>query len=46
LVASADGLVFPSRTDTFGLVMIEAMAADVPVAAYRVAGPLDVVLEG
>jgi glycosyltransferase involved in cell wall biosynthesis len=38
----ADVLVFPSRTDTFGLVMIEALASGTPVAAYPVAGPLDV----
>jgi glycosyltransferase involved in cell wall biosynthesis len=41
--AAADVFVFPSRTDTFGLVLIEAMAAGVPVAAYPVAGPLDVI---
>ncbi len=35
--------VFPSRTDTFGLVMLEAMASGTPVAAYPVPGPLDVV---
>ncbi|WP_326525101.1 glycosyltransferase family 4 protein [Sphingomonas sp.] len=40
--AAADVLVFPSRTDTFGLVMIEAMACGTPVAAYPVAGPIDV----
>ncbi|WP_121116019.1 glycosyltransferase family 4 protein [Croceibacterium ferulae] len=40
--AGADVLVFPSRTDTFGLVMIEALACGTPVAAYPVAGPLDV----
>lgn len=40
--AGADVLVFPSRTDTFGLVMIEALACGTPVAAYQVAGPLDV----
>lgn len=40
---SADVFVFPSRTDTFGLVMIEAMACGVPVAAYPVPGPIDVV---
>jgi len=38
----ADVFVFPSRTDTFGLVMIEALACGTPVAAYPVAGPLDV----
>ena len=41
--AGADVFVFPSRTDTFGLVMIEAMACGVPVAAYPVSGPIDVV---
>ena len=39
---TADLLVFPSRTDTFGLVMIEALASGTPVAAFPVAGPLDV----
>jgi glycosyltransferase involved in cell wall biosynthesis len=38
----ADCLVFPSRTDTFGLVMIEALASGTPVAAYPVMGPVDV----
>ena len=42
---SAEVLVFPSRTDTFGLVMIEALASGVPVAAYPVRGPLDVIGE-
>ncbi|WP_156677734.1 glycosyltransferase family 4 protein [Sphingomonas profundi] len=41
--ASADLLVFPSRTDTFGLVMAEALASGVPVAGYPVRGPLDVI---
>jgi glycosyltransferase involved in cell wall biosynthesis len=41
--AAADVFVFPSRTDTFGLVMIEAMACGVPVAAYPVTGPIDIV---
>ena len=41
--AAADVFVFPSRTDTFGLVMLEALASGVPVAAYPVSGPLDVV---
>ena len=39
---TADVLVFPSRTDTFGLVMIEAAACGTPVAAYPVTGPVDV----
>ncbi len=39
----ADVFVFPSRTDTFGLVLIEAMACGTPVAAYPVTGPVDVV---
>ncbi len=43
--AQADLLVFPSRTDTFGLVILEALASGVPVAAYPVTGPLDI-LEG
>lgn len=40
--ATADVLVFPSRTDTFGLVMIEALACGTPVAALPVAGPADI----
>lgn len=39
---AADLFVFPSRTDTFGLVMIEALACGTPVAAYPVPGPVDV----
>ena len=39
---AADVFVFPSRTDTFGLVMLEALACGTPVAAYPVPGPLDV----
>ena len=45
-VANADVFVFPSKTDTLGLVMLEAMAAGVPVAAYPVPGPIDVVEDG
>ena len=41
--AQADCFVFPSRTDTFGLVMVEALASGLPVAGYPVPGPLDVV---
>ena len=40
--AGADVFVFPFRTDTFGLVPLEALATGTPVAAYPVAGPLDV----
>lgn len=43
--AAADVFVFPSRTDTFGLVMLEALASGVPVAAYPVPGPLDVITD-
>ena len=45
-LAAADIMVFPSRTDTFGLVNLEAMACGVPVAAYPVTGPIDVIEEG
>jgi len=41
--ASADVFVFPSKTDTFGIVMIEALASGLPVAAFPVSGPLDVI---
>jgi glycosyltransferase involved in cell wall biosynthesis len=40
---AADVFVFPSLTDTFGLVMIEALACGVPVAGFPVPGPLDIV---
>ena len=40
--AGADVMVFPSRTDTFGLVILEALACGTPVAAYPVTGPMDV----
>lgn len=40
--ASADVFVFPSRTDTFGIVLLEALASGLPVAAYPVPGPIDV----
>jgi glycosyltransferase involved in cell wall biosynthesis len=43
---SADVFVFPSLTDTFGLVLLEAMACGTPVAAFPVAGPIDVVGDG
>jgi len=45
-LAAADVFVFPSLTDTFGLVNLEAMACGVPVAAYPVTGPIDVVEDG
>ena len=44
--AGADVFVFPSKTDTFGLVMIEALACGTPVAAYPVPGPIDVLADG
>lgn len=44
--AAADVLVFPSRTDTFGVVMIEANACGTPVAAFPVGGPLDAIRPG
>ncbi len=43
--SAADSFVFPSRTDTFGLVMLEAMASGLPVAAHPVPGPLDVLTD-
>jgi glycosyltransferase involved in cell wall biosynthesis len=45
LYASADVFVFPSRTDTFGLVLLEALASGLPIAAYPVPGPLDIVAD-
>lgn len=42
---SADVLVFPSRTDTFGLVIVEALASGTPVAAFPVPGPIDILGE-
>lgn len=44
--AAADVFVFPSRTDTYGVVMLEANAAGLPVAAFPVTGPVDVVVDG
>ncbi len=43
--ASADVFVFPSMTDTFGLVLLEALAAGLPVAAFPTTGPLDVITD-
>ena len=45
LMAAADVIVFPSLTDTFGLVILEALASGVPVAAFPVSGPVDVLGE-
>lgn len=45
-LAAADVFVFPSLTDTYGLVMLEAMACGLPIAAYPVTGPIDVVEDG
>ena len=43
IYSSADVFVFPSMTDTFGLVLLEAMSSGLPVAAFPVPGPLDVI---
>ncbi|MEN1727449.1 MAG: glycosyltransferase family 1 protein [Pseudomonadota bacterium] len=45
-LASADVFVFPSKTDTLGLVMLEAMACGLPVAAFPVPGPQDLITDG
>jgi glycosyltransferase involved in cell wall biosynthesis len=44
--ACADVFVFPSKTDTFGVVMLEAIACGTPIAAYPVTGPTDIVING
>jgi glycosyltransferase involved in cell wall biosynthesis len=46
VLSAADVFVFPSRNDTFGLVMLEALASGVPVAAFPVPGPIDLIQEG
>lgn len=43
IYASADVFVFPSKTDTFGLVIVEALACGAPVAGYPVPGPIDII---
>lgn len=43
MYASADCFVFPSKTDTLGMVLLEALASGVPIAAYPVQGPIDVI---
>jgi glycosyltransferase involved in cell wall biosynthesis len=45
-MAAADVMIFPSLTDTFGLVNLESMACGVPVAAFPVTGPVDIVRDG
>jgi len=44
--ANADVFVFPSKTDTFGVVMLESIACGTPIAAYPVLGPVDIIDEG
>lgn len=46
IYASSDVFVFPSRTDTFGIVLLEALASGLPVAAFPVTGPADVLADG
>lgn len=46
IYASSDVFVFPSKTDTFGIVLLEAMASGLTVAAYPVTGPVDILADG
>ena len=41
-LASSDVFVFPSKTDTFGIVLIEALSAGLPIAGFKVPGPIDI----
>lgn len=45
IYASSDVFVFPSRTDTFGMVLLEALSSGLPIAAFPVMGPIDVIGE-
>ena len=45
-LSRADVFVFPSRTETFGLVVIEALACGIPIAAHDVMGPRDIITQG
>ncbi len=45
-LSASDVMVFPSRTETFGLVVLEALACGTPVAAHNVMGPRDIITEG
>jgi glycosyltransferase involved in cell wall biosynthesis len=45
-LSACDVMVFPSRTDTFGLVIVEALACGIPVAAHDVLGPRDIIENG
>jgi len=46
LYRDAACFVFPSKTDTFGIVLIEALACGTPIAGFNVTGPKDIVIEG
>jgi glycosyltransferase involved in cell wall biosynthesis len=45
-LSMCDAMIFPSRTDTFGLVILEALACGIPVAAHNVMGPCDIIQDG
>ncbi len=46
LISLCDVMVFPSKTDTFGLTIIESMSCGLPVAAHKVMGPVDIITQG